>query len=265
MPKRSDIKKVLIIGSGPIIIGQACEFDYSGTQACKALREEGYRIVLVNSNPATIMTDPDVADRTYVEPLTPDVVAGILEHERPDALLPTVGGQTGLNLAVELDRRGLLERLGVRMIGVSPEAVEICENRERFRAAVESVGLSMPGGGFATTLDQAQTIQSGAGRSPQGSPRTICCTNAQVARPKTSRATPHIHHWVTVCSSRKGGDEFVSVAMRASERQRGAGFNAESNSGARLGSSIRYPTHFRHLTTEPCQVRYGTRPVSEVS
>ncbi len=159
MPRRDDVRKVLVIGSGPIVIGQACEFDYSGTQACKALREEGVEVVLVNSNPATIMTDPEVADRTYIEPLTVAAVARIIERERPDALLPTVGGQTALNLAVDLDREGILERFGVRSIGVTRRAIEICENRELFRRAVEAVGLEMPGGEFATTLEEAEAIR----------------------------------------------------------------------------------------------------------
>ncbi len=159
MPRRNDVKKVLVIGSGPIVIGQACEFDYSGTQACKALREEGVDVVLVNSNPATIMTDPEIADRTYVEPLTVSSVGRIIEQERPDALLPTVGGQTALNLAVDLDREGVLERFGVRPIGVNRQAIEVCENRELFRAAVEAAGLEMPGGEFATNLEQAEGIR----------------------------------------------------------------------------------------------------------
>src|SRR5689334_6427664 len=124
MPKRTDLKSILLIGSGPIIIGQACEFDYSGTQACKALREEGYRVILVNSNPATIMTDPEFADRTYIEPITPDVVAKIIEREKPDALLPTLGGQTALNTAMALHRKGVLEKFNVEMIGAKAEAIE---------------------------------------------------------------------------------------------------------------------------------------------
>ena len=124
MPRRTDLKRVLVIGSGPIVIGQACEFDYSGTQGCKALRREGYRVVLVNSNPATIMTDPEFADATYIEPITPEVVAEIIAREQPDAVLPTLGGQTALNVASELARRGILERLGVEMIGAGLEAIE---------------------------------------------------------------------------------------------------------------------------------------------
>src|SRR5438270_9636732 len=124
MPKRTDLRKILLIGSGPIVIGQACEFDYSGTQACKALREEGYQVVLVNSNPATIMTDPEMADRTYIEPVTWQMVAKVIERERPDALLPTLGGQTGLNTAMDLHREGILQRFNVEMIGANPEAIE---------------------------------------------------------------------------------------------------------------------------------------------
>ena len=141
MPKRTDIKSILIIGAGPIIIGQACEFDYSGTQACKALREEGYRIILVNSNPATIMTDPDMADATYVEPITPEIVAKIIEKERPDAVLPTMGGQTALNVAFALFNDGTLAKYGVEMIGADAEAIDKAEDRIKFRDAMTKIGL----------------------------------------------------------------------------------------------------------------------------
>ena len=137
MPKRTDIKKILIIGSGPIVIGQACEFDYSGTQACKALREEGYEIVLVNSNPATIMTDPELSDRTYIEPLTLETLIAIIEKERPDALLPTVGGQTGLNLSVALYEQGILDKFGVKLIGANIDAIRVGEDRELFKKAMD--------------------------------------------------------------------------------------------------------------------------------
>ncbi|HOO00582.1 MAG TPA: carbamoyl-phosphate synthase large subunit [Syntrophales bacterium] len=158
MPKRRDIKKILIIGSGPIVIGQACEFDYSGTQACKALREEGYEIVLVNSNPATIMTDPETAHRTYVEPITPEAVAKIIARERPDALLPTLGGQTGLNTAVALAEGGVLERWGVEMIGASPEVIVKAEDREKFRAAMERIGLRVPRSSVARTMEEVRRL-----------------------------------------------------------------------------------------------------------
>jgi carbamoyl-phosphate synthase large subunit len=144
MPKREDLKSILIIGAGPIIIGQACEFDYSGTQACKALRQEGYRIILVNSNPATIMTDPELADATYVEPITPEIVAKIIEAERPDAVLPTMGGQTALNTALALDRDGVLEKYGVELIGATAEAIDMAEDRDLFRAAMQRIGLETP-------------------------------------------------------------------------------------------------------------------------
>ncbi len=144
MPKRTDIKSILIIGAGPIVIGQACEFDYSGTQACKALKEEGYRIVLVNSNPATIMTDPELADATYIEPITPEFVAKIIEKERPDALLPTMGGQTALNTALSLDRAGILKKFGVEMIGARAEVIDKAEDRELFREAMNAIGLETP-------------------------------------------------------------------------------------------------------------------------
>src|SRR6187399_3073745 len=144
MPKRTDIHSILIIGAGPIIIGQACEFDYSGTQACKALREEGFRVILVNSNPATIMTDPELADATYIEPITPEVVAKIIAKERPDALLPTMGGQTALNTALSLRRMGVLERYGVEMIGADAHAIDKAEDRALFREAMHKIGLETP-------------------------------------------------------------------------------------------------------------------------
>jgi carbamoyl-phosphate synthase large subunit len=158
MPKRTDIHKIMIIGAGPIIIGQACEFDYSGTQACKALKEEGYHVILVNSNPATIMTDPETADRTYVEPVTPQAVARIIEKERPDALLPTLGGQTGLNTAVEVAEMGVLDQYGVELIGASLDAIKKAESRDLFRAAMQKIGLKLPESGFATTMDEARRI-----------------------------------------------------------------------------------------------------------
>jgi carbamoyl-phosphate synthase large subunit len=158
MPRRTDIHKILIIGSGPIVIGQACEFDYSGTQACKALRAEGFEVVLVNSNPATIMTDPEFADRTYVEPLTVESVAAIIKRERPDALLPTVGGQTALNLAMALSDAGLLEEYGVEMIGAKREAIRVAEDRELFKRAMEEEGLPVPRGGFAHSWAEAERI-----------------------------------------------------------------------------------------------------------
>ena len=158
MPKRTDIQKILIIGSGPIVIGQACEFDYSGTQACKVLREQGFTVVLVNSNPATIMTDPETAHRTYVEPLTPEVVAKIIARERPDALLPTLGGQTGLNLAVSLAEAGVLERYGVELIGAKLPAIKKAEDRNLFKEAMEHIGLSLPASGCVRNLEEARKV-----------------------------------------------------------------------------------------------------------
>ena len=158
MPKNLDIKSVLVLGAGPIQIGQACEFDYSGTQALKALREEGVRTILLNSNPASIMTDPARADATYVEPLTLAVLEKILERERPDALLPTVGGQTALNLAMEAHRAGLLEQYGVRLIGAQPAAIERGEDREQFKALMDELGLDTCRGGFAHTMDEAKAL-----------------------------------------------------------------------------------------------------------
>ncbi len=158
MPKRTDISSVLIIGSGPIVIGQACEFDYSGAQACKALRQEGYRVVLVNSNPATIMTDPELADATYIEPLTVDVLEKIIAKERPDALLPTVGGQTGLNLSVALAEAGVLDKYGVELIGANLRSMQVAEDRALFKDAMTAAGLESPRSGIAHNLEEAHRI-----------------------------------------------------------------------------------------------------------
>jgi carbamoyl-phosphate synthase large subunit len=163
MPRRTDIHTILIIGSGPIVIGQACEFDYSGVQACKVLRREGFRVVLVNSNPATIMTDPQMADATYIEPLTPEIVEKIIEREKPDALLPTVGGQTGLNLAMKLAESGVLDRYGVQLIGASPRAIALAEDRELFKRAMINAGLRVPLGETVSTVDQALDVAARIG------------------------------------------------------------------------------------------------------
>ncbi|MCE2999999.1 MAG: carbamoyl phosphate synthase large subunit, partial [Betaproteobacteria bacterium] len=163
MPKRTDLKSILIIGAGPIIIGQACEFDYSGAQACKALREEGYRVILVNSNPATIMTDPGMADATYIEPVTWQVVEKIISAERPDALLPTMGGQTALNCALDLAKHGVLEKYGVEMIGASKEAIDKAEDREKFKKAMARIGLDSPRSALAHSLEEALQVQTVVG------------------------------------------------------------------------------------------------------
>jgi carbamoyl-phosphate synthase large subunit len=163
MPRRADIESILVIGSGPIVIGQACEFDYSGTQACRVLAEEQFRVVLANSNPATIMTDPAMADRTYIEPLDPDVLAAIIERERPDALLPTLGGQTALNLTMALSERGVLDTYGVEVIGANADAIATAEDRERFKAAMQEIGLAVPASGFAHSLDEALSIGDAIG------------------------------------------------------------------------------------------------------
>jgi len=163
VPKRTDLENILILGSGPIVIGQACEFDYSGTQAVRALREEGYRVVLVNSNPATIMTDPELADRTYIEPLTAEWVERIIERERPDALLPTMGGQTAINIAMELEQAGVLERYGVELIGANARSISMCEDREEFTLAMRRIGLEVPAGGVASSMEQARALVAGTG------------------------------------------------------------------------------------------------------
>ena len=167
MPRRKDLRRILLLGSGPIVIGQACEFDYSGTQACKALRAEGFEVVLVNSNPASIMTDPDMADRTYIEPLTPEVVARVIERERPDALLPTMGGQTALNLAVTLAENGTLERFGVELIGANLEAIRKAEDRLLFKEAMERIGVMVCPSGIANTLEEAEAVGDAIGSYPR--------------------------------------------------------------------------------------------------
>jgi carbamoyl-phosphate synthase large subunit len=167
MPRRTDLRRILLLGSGPIVIGQACEFDYSGTQACKALRAEGFEVVLVNSNPASIMTDPDMADRTYIEPLTPDVVRRVIEKERPDALLPTMGGQTALNLAVALAKDGTLEKYGVELIGANLQAIEKAEDRDLFKQAMERIGVAVCPSGIATTLEEAEVVGEQIGSYPR--------------------------------------------------------------------------------------------------
>jgi carbamoyl-phosphate synthase large subunit len=163
MPKRTDIHRVLVIGSGPIVIGQACEFDYSGTQAVKALRDEGLEVVLVNSNPATIMTDPELADKTYVEPLTVEVLEHVIAREKPDAILPTVGGQTALNLAIALDEAGVLKKYNVRLIGASVPAIKVAEDRLMFRNAMKEIDIEVPASGVAKTLDEALRLVEDTG------------------------------------------------------------------------------------------------------
>lgn len=164
--KRTDLRKILILGAGPIVIGQACEFDYSGTQACKALKEEGYEVILINSNPATIMTDPELADRTYITPMTPELVEQVLEKERPDALLPTMGGQTALNLAVALAESGALEKYGVELIGAKLDAIKKAEDRDLFKQAMKTIGVKTPPSGIGNTLDECISIANEIGEFP---------------------------------------------------------------------------------------------------
>ena len=161
MPKRSDIESILIIGAGPIIIGQACEFDYSGAQACKALKEEGYRVILVNSNPATIMTDPLLADATYIEPIHWQSVEKIIEQEKPDAILPTMGGQTALNTALSLDKEGVLAKHGVTLIGANREAIDKAEDRQLFDETMQGIGIETPNSGIAHSMEEALHVLSG--------------------------------------------------------------------------------------------------------
>ena len=160
MPKRSDITSILIIGSGPIVIGQSCEFDYSGTQACRALRDEGYRVILINSNPATIMTDKNLADATYLEPITSDAIENIIIKEKPDAILPTVGGQTALDITIKMDKAGIFKKYNIELIGANINSIEKAENREAFKHAMDAVGINTAKGGFAKTKKEANLIIS---------------------------------------------------------------------------------------------------------
>ena len=166
MPRRDDLQKILLLGSGPIVIGQACEFDYSGTQACKALREEGYEVILVNSNPASIMTDPEMANRTYIEPLTPEIVEKIIAQEKPNALLPTMGGQTALNVAVSLAKNGVLDRYNVELIGAKLPAIEKAEDRLLFKEAMAKIGVPVCPSGIASNLEEAKQIATEIGSYP---------------------------------------------------------------------------------------------------
>ncbi len=222
MPKRTDIHSILLIGSGPIVIGQACEFDYSGTQACKALKEEGYRVVLINSNPATIMTDPGVADRTYVEPITVPIVEKIIERERPDALLPTIGGQTALNLAIELAERGVLDRCGVELIGASTEAIKKAEDRELFKDAMRRIGLAVPPSGCARSQAQAQELCKQIGlpviirpsRTLGGTGGNIASTEEEFARFSAWGLASSPINEVLIEQSISGWKEFELEVMR---------------------------------------------------
>ena len=186
MPKRTDISSILIIGAGPIVIGQAAEFDYSGSQAVKALKAEGYRVIVVNSNPATIMTDPELADATYIEPITPEIVAKIIEKERPDALLPTMGGQTALNTALAL-KDGTLEKYGVKLIGANAEAIDKAEDRQKFREAMDRIGLESARSGIAHNLDDALAAARDDGACRRSSGRASRLAGPAAGSPTTAR------------------------------------------------------------------------------
>src|ERR1700752_4099137 len=222
MPKRADIKKIMIIGSGPIVIGQACEFDYSGTQACKALKSDGYEIVLVNSNPAPIMTDPEIADRTYIEPLTKDFLEKIIAVERPQALLPTVGGQTGLNLAVELAESGTLEKYGVELIGASLRAIKVAEDRLWFKDAIRKVGLEVPASALVNNVQDGLKLADQLGYPVVIRPSfTLGGTGGSIAynREEFSEAIAHALdaspvHEALVAESVLGWKEFELEVMR---------------------------------------------------
>jgi len=222
MPKRTDIKSVLLIGSGPIVIGQACEFDYSGTQACKALKEEGFRVILINSNPATIMTDPGFADRTYVEPITADMLEKIIAAERPDALLPTIGGQTGLNSAIELAERGILDRYGVELIGAKLPAIKKAEDRDLFKVAMQRIGLDVPRSGYARSMDEALAIRQELGlpliirpsRTLGGTGGSIASTEDEFREQAFRGLDASPTHEVLIEESIAGWKEFELEVMR---------------------------------------------------
>ncbi|NTV53248.1 MAG: carbamoyl-phosphate synthase large subunit, partial [Candidatus Firestonebacteria bacterium] len=222
MPKRTDIKKIMIIGSGPIVIGQGCEFDYSGTQACKALHAEGYEIVLVNSNPATIMTDPEMADRTYIEPITPDIIERIIAKERPDALLPTLGGQTGLNTAVEAHNRGILQKYNVEMIGLKIDAIHRGEDREKFKQCIQGIGLDLPQSQVARTLDECAAVAEKIGFpviirpafTLGGTGGGIARDEAELRRIATLGLENSLIHEVLIEESVAGWKEFELEVMR---------------------------------------------------
>ena len=190
MPGRTDIESILIVGAGPIVIGQACEFDYSGTQACKALRQEGYRVVLANSNPATVMTDPDTADATYVEPITPALVERVIAREKPDALLATMGGQTALNTAFALAESGALAAHGVELIGADREAIARAEDREQFRAAMANIGLETPRGATAGSLGEAHDRWSASASRPSSVPPSPSAAPAAASPGAAPPSTP---------------------------------------------------------------------------
>ena len=253
MPKRTDIKSILIIGAGPIVIGQACEFDYSGTQACKALKAEGYRIILVNSNPATIMTDPELADATYIEPITPEIVAKIIAAERPDALLPTMGGQTALNTALALEQMGVLKEYGVEMIGARAEAIDKAEDRQLFREAMERIGLETPRsmlahyarGGRARARASSACRPSSAPRSRSAAPAAASPTTARSSsRSSSAGSTPRRR---TRCWSRR-----ACSAGRSSRWRSSATTRTTASSSARSRTSIRWAcTPATRITVAP--------------
>ncbi len=255
MPKRTDLRKILLIGSGPIVIGQACEFDYSGTQACKALREEGFEVVLVNSNPATIMTDPEMADRTYIEPLTPEVVAKIIARERPQALLPTLGGQTGLNLAVALAEDGTLARFGVELIGAKLEAIRKAEDRDLFKQAMQRIGLALPRSRQVRSLDEAREVVRQLGYPVHHSPllhpgrhRRLHRLQPRGARGRGALGAAALARWA------RSWSRSPSSAGRSSSSRSCATWPTTSSSSARSRTSIPWAsTPAIPITVAPAQ------------
>ena len=251
MPRREDLKTIMVIGSGPIVIGQACEFDYSGTQACRVLTEEGYRVVLANSNPATIMTDPATADRTYVEPLDAGVLTAIIEKERPDALLPTLGGQTALNLTMQLVELGVLERYGVEVIGARPEAISTAEDRDRFKAAMEEIGLEVPQSGFAHTLAEAEEIAQEIGFPIMVRPSFILGGPGPASR-RTRRTSPswpsrawRPARWVRSSSSALSPAGRSTSSRSCATRRTTAWWSAPSRTSTRWGCTRATPSPWR--------------------
>ena len=248
MPRRDDLHTILIIGSGPIVIGQACEFDYSGTQACKALREDGYRVVLVNSNPATIMTDPGTADRTYIEPLTREVLERVIEAEKPDAVLPTLGGQTALNLAMDLDRHGVLARHGVEMNGAKAAAIRrgLEESAAHGVTAVGEIATTSDFAAYRGTGPRVRVCRESLGLSPAGRPRPFKGSLRHQSGPSASISAVWARRWAISAASRSGSFAARSFfSSRSSARSKSSGFSSDSSTTI-FQSSSRYATFPPH-------------------
>ena len=234
MPRREDLKSVLVIGSGPIVIGQGCEFDYSGTQACRVLKQEGIRVSLVNSNPATIMTDPEFADATYVEPITSDVLAKVIAKERPDALLPTLGGQTALNAAVALHRSGTLKKYDVELIGADIDAIEACEDRERFKEIVTGLGAEVPRSTICHSIDECLAAVYGApapdGPEAPDGPAAWASPSSSAPPSPSAASAPASPTTRPTCGASRAAGSTPAPPPRCSSRSRSSAGRSSSSS-----------------------------------